>query len=203
MMNNTQGTGGAVVELAVGEFDSKWRKHYETVFSGRDIDEAPFRDPTWRVFPIGAPAYYFESYKQPLTTEQQQHIAIYDAIARCARQLGDVAAVSFLRDGPHLNPSIFCSRSITAASMYALRQAALDGFDRHVFSVSEGWGLAVLWDEEIAVIGGNSAFESAFMKSVGGESTLKKDFELSSAYLLRLSSAAAERVRRLATQAGW
>jgi len=202
-MNDTQVTGGTVVELAVDEFDSKWRKHYDAVFSGRDIDEAPFRDPAWRVFPIGAPAYYFESYMQPLAAEQQQHIAIYDAIGRCARQLGDVAAVSFLRDGPHLNPSIFCSQSITAASIYSLKQSALDGFDRHVFSVSEGWGLAMLWDEEIAVIGGNSAFESTFMKSVGGESTLKKDFGLSSAYLLTLSNATAETVRRLATQAGW
>jgi hypothetical protein len=202
-MNNTQGTGGTVVELAVSEFDSKWRQHYDAVFSGRDIDKAPFRDPGWRVFPIGAPAYYFESYTQPLTTEQQQHIAIYDAIGRCARQLGDSAAVSFLRDGPHLNPSIFCSQSITAASIYALRQSALDGFDRHVFSASEGWALAMLWDEEIAVIGGNSAFESAFIRSVGGEATLKKDFELFSAYLLTLSSASAEIVRLLAAQAGW
>ena len=201
-MNNIQGAPG-VVELAASEFDRKWRGHYDAVFSGRDIDKSPFREPAWRAFPIGAPAYYFESYAKSLTVEQQQHIAVYDAIGRCARQLGDVGAVSFLRDGPHLNPSIFHSPSITAASIYALRQSALDGFDRHVFSVSEGWGLAMLWDEEIAVIGGNSAFQRAFISSVGGEATLKKDFELFSAYLLTLSKAAAEMVRRLATQAGW
>lgn len=202
-MNNTHVIGGPVVELAVSEFDSKWRKHYEAIFSGRDIDKVPFRDPTWRVFPIGAPAYYFESYTGHLTTEQQQHIAIYDAIGHCAGQLGDSAAVSFLRDGPHLNPSIFCAQSITAASIYTLRQSALDGFDRHVFAISEGWGLAMLSEEEIAVIGGNAAFESELIRSVGGEVTLKTDFELFSSYLLTLSNAAAEMVRRLAAQAGW
>jgi hypothetical protein len=196
-------TSPSIVELAVSEFDSKWRKHYGAVFSGRDIDKGPFRDPTWRVLPIGAPAYYFDSYAQPLTAEQQQHIAIYDAIGRCAGQLGDVAAAGFLRGGPHLNPSIFCSQSITAASIYALRQSAQDGFDMHVFSVSEGWGLAMLWDEEMAVIGGNLAFESAFIRAVGGQASLKKDFELFSEYLLTLSNAAAEMVRRLAMQAGW
>jgi hypothetical protein len=51
-MNNMQGTGGTAVELAVSEFDSKWRKHCDDVFSGYDIDKASFRDASWRAFPL-------------------------------------------------------------------------------------------------------------------------------------------------------
>ncbi len=191
-----------VVELTVSDFDVEWRKHHDAVFSDRDIDAGPFRESGWRVLSIGAPACYFDSYAQPLTVEQQQHLAIYESIGSCARQSGAFSAVGFVRNGPHLNPSIFRSATIDAASIYVLRRAALDGFDMHVFSGSESWGLAMLWDEEIAVIGGNPAFESAFVKAAGGEDVLKRNFERFSAYLLTLSEPAAEMVRRLRIQAG-
>ncbi len=202
-MTNPQGNADTVVELAVDEFEGKWRKHYDSVFSGHDMDKGPFRDPAWRILPIGGPAYYFGSYSKPLTPDQQQHLGIYDAIGRSASRSGDMGAVGFLRGGPHRNPSIFLIQSLTAASIYALKQAALDGFDMHVFSVSESWGLAMSWEEEVAVIGGGSAFQSTLFNAVGGEGVLKKDFEQNTAYLLNLGDAAAHMVGRLRSQAGW
>ena len=76
-------------------------------------------------------------------------------------------------------------------------------FDLNIFSTSESWGLAVLWGEEVAVIGCSPAFERIFLQSVGGEDELRKDFDVFSEYLLTLSAEANAMVSRLRRQAGW
>jgi hypothetical protein len=202
-MSHSESRVNEVTEMPVTEFETHWRKHYSAVFSGRDIDKGPFCDATWRVFSIGAPLYFHDTYSKPLSAAQRKHIQIYNAIGQSARQLGDQHAVGFLRGGPHLNPSIFYTPNLTARSIHGIRRAALDGFDMHIFSASESWGLAVLWDEEVAVIGGSSKFERILLQAVGGESELRKDFDVFSEYLLTLSAEANEMVSRLRHQAGW
>lgn len=191
-------------ELSLDEFRTNWADVYAKVFSGRALDDHPFVDRKWQHFPIGAPAFYFsEQQIDRLSASERHHCQVYDALLTTASDLGDDELVLFLRDGPHRNPSIFSLRGPTLSGLQELRTRPDDGFDRHIFGRSAAWGLAISWDEEIAVAGGNTSFVDAFLKLAGGQDALRDDFHEFSGYLENLSEEWRSAVSRLKSQVGW
>jgi hypothetical protein len=190
-------------EVSSEDFRKTWADAYAKVFSGRDLDDHPFVDKKWHQFPVGAPAFYFSEPIDRLSPSEKNHCKVYDALLTAAAKVGDDEVVLFLRGGPHRNPSIFSLRGPTLSGLQELRTRPDDGFDRHIFGRSAAWGLAISWDEEVAVVGGTSVFIDAFLKRAGGPDALRDDFLEFSRYLADLSEEWRNAVSRLKSQVGW
>lgn len=191
-------------ELSLEDFRRAWADVYAKVFSGRDLDDHPFVDKKWRQFPIGAPAFYFsEQQTDRLSPSEKNHCKVYDALLTAVSKVGDDELVLFLRGGPHRNPSIFSLRGPTLSGLQELRTRPDDGFDRHIFGRSGAWGLAISWDEEVAVVGGTTPFIDQLVRRAGGEDALRDDFLECSRYLENLSEEWRSAVARLKSQIGW
>lgn len=185
------------IELPKAEFDANWRRHYEAIFVDRDIDKAPFRPSDWRQLCIGAPAYYFDDRQRALAAQQIEHRKLYSAIEQAITAVGDKEIIGFLRNGPHSNPSIFRGLAPFARAMYQMRSKAVDGFDLNIFGASESWGMVVSWEEEVALIGGNSQFIDVVERVAGGRSAVLRNFEWATAYLQEIGDEQRELVSRL------
>ena len=172
-----------VTELSVIEFDDKWRRHYDSIFVDRDIDKMPFRPSNWSHVCIGAPAYYFDSERTGLTAEQIEHLNLYSAVERAITAMGDGEIIGFLRNGPYSNPSIFRGSPPFARAMYHMRSKAVDGFDLDIFAASKAWGVIISWEEEVALVGGDSAFTDILERIAGGRDAIRRNFEWATGYL--------------------
>jgi len=178
---------------------SQWKRHHDAVFVDRDFDQRPFLHGEWSVLCMAAPAYFLETPPILATDKQKAHLKLYGGLEQAIASMGDTELVGALQGGPHLNPSMFHSDQVTGASVFQMRQQAVDGFDLNVFSRSESWGLVVSWEEELALIGGSQAFMASLDRAVGGREAIRANFKDASAYLLELGNSQRALVARLTT----
>jgi hypothetical protein len=193
----------SITAIATDEFERKWRPSYRSIFSGRGLGDGPFQQTQWREFGIGAPAYYFPLDQSVISPQDRKHSAIYVAILRAIEVCGDQELIGFLLDGPHLNASIFQTNRLVLGAFTEMRNAAVDGFDLHIFGPSAAWGLAISWDEEVAAIAGGPDFVAALLRECGGEDPIREDFETSSAYLEKVSEYGRWLRKQLLAHSGW
>src|SRR5689334_6207041 len=141
----------SVEVLSAEQFDRQWRQSRDSVFSGRMLDEELFAHADWRRLAIGAPAHYFSMDPPAAGSADYRHWAIYLSLSRAIEQRGDRELVGALVGGPHLNAWAFHARTVEVSVFLEMRTLAVDGFDLQVFGPSARWGLAVSWEEEVAL----------------------------------------------------
>jgi hypothetical protein len=189
--------------LPPAQYEARWKTVHRTVFSGRVLDNRPFAPAGWRQMAIGAPSHDFAQDQAQMAPDRHRHALVYQSLLNAVRHRGDQEFVGCLQGGAHLHPAMFHCHSIVLASLYEMRTAPADEFDRQIFGPSAAWGLAVSWEEEVAVVAGTSAFLDLFTAACGGEDVVREDFLTSSAYLESVSDQTRTLRRNLLTQSGW
>lgn len=164
---------GGIVGLRYEDFLHEWRSTYDSLFTDRPIESDPFADPAWRKVVLGSPAYFIGKEIFELHEESDlRHLRIYHGLEKAIHWCGDKDMVGFLQGGPYENPSIFYTEPASAHGMRKFREAALDGFDLHIFSRSRKWGVAISWEEEVALVGGEAEFMDYFLALAGNDDVL-------------------------------
>lgn len=173
------------------------------MFSDRDLPDNPFQEAGWQVVCICGPLGYINEERAHLVDLTVPHERIYAALMNVIRATGDVELAGCLVGSPHLNESYFASTEIGPATILAMRRAAIDAFDLHIFGRSCRWGAALSGDEELSLVAGDAAFMEQFIAEAGGGLALRDAFMDCAEYLLEFSPGTARFAEQLMRLAGW
>ena len=173
--------------IAYEEYSKRWKPMHNVIFSGREIDERPFRDPDWpNLLLAGGLRLAHED---------------FEALASAAKGVGDAEIVLVDGEGAFPGESPL-SVPWSTADIEDVRVNSVYGhIVTHSFGASGTWGLAAS-PEEFAVLGGSPGFIRDFVHAAGGEDSLRRRFQAHS-HKIGFGEQGRTYVARLLGMVGW
>ena len=149
-------------EIPYDEYRRESKKVHDAIFSGRQPEDRPFRDPAWEMFLF------------PYGLHMEDNV--FAALASAGKQEGDREV--FIKDAELISPEL--TVLALAWDRETLEQVRClvpyVSVSLHLFGWSGRWGLARDEEDDFICVGGVAGFMNTVAAALGGRETIKSRF---------------------------